>query len=364
MSSYRQWAVDVGVALAVTALLVALIETAPTYVSVTTYTLVLSSSVAVALRRRFPVAVLLFCLTCTVNVYIVDRPGIPVELPLLCALFSAMRYGHRLIGVTCGVTYLLSMVVMNVFILPGHPAREEIQDRIMLLGWFVAAMILGEAARLREKRAADQARNHEEVLRRQAGEERLRIARELHDSLTHSISVIKLHAGVAVHLAQKRGEEVPESLLAIQEASGDAVRELRATLGALRGAPEDNGLDRLTDLIERARGTGLPVRLTITGKQRRLPAEIDRAAYRIVQEALTNVTRHAEAGSVDVHLGFDPRLLTVRIEDDGKATPAAQPVPGVGLIGMRERITALGGSMSARPRENGGFLVRAELPVR
>nr|WP_225953832.1 sensor histidine kinase [Kibdelosporangium phytohabitans] len=200
-------------------------------------------------------------------------------------------------------------------------------------------------------------------MRRQAGEERLRIARELHDSLTHSISVIKLHAGVAVHLARKRGEEVPESLLAIQEASGDAVRELRATLGVLRGTPDDNGLDRLTDLIERARGTGLPVRLTITGRQRRLPTEIDRAAYRIVQEALTNVTRHAEADSVDVQLDFDPRLLTVQVDDDGKATPAALPVPGVGLIGMRERITALGGSMSARPRENGGFRVRAELPV-
>ncbi|ALG12589.1 sensor histidine kinase [Kibdelosporangium phytohabitans] len=363
MSSYRRWAEDGGVALAVAALLIALIETSPTHVSVTTYTLALSSSLAITLRRRFPVTVLLFCLTCTVNVYIIDRPDIPIELPLLCALFSAMRYGHRLIGITSGAGYLLSMVVMNVFILPGHPAREEIQDRIMLLGWFVAAMILGEAARLREKRAAEQVRNQEETMRRQAGEERLRIARELHDSLTHSISVIKLHAGVAVHLARKRGEEVPESLLAIQEASGDAVRELRATLGVLRGTPDDNGLDRLTDLIERARGTGLPVRLTITGRQRRLPTEIDRAAYRIVQEALTNVTRHAEADSVDVQLDFDPRLLTVQVDDDGKATPAALPVPGVGLIGMRERITALGGSMSARPRENGGFRVRAELPV-
>lgn len=355
---------DIGLALAVTALLVATAETAPKPVSVTAYTLVMCSAAAVALRRRFPVTVLLFCLTCTVNVYIIDRPGIPIELPLLCALYSAMRYGHTVISFVSGGTYLLSMVVLNVFILPGHPAREDIQDRIMLLGWVVAATVLGVAARMREKRAEEQARNHDETLRRRAGEERLRIARELHDSLTHSISVIKLHAGVAVHLARKRGEEVPEALLAIQEASGDAVRELRATLGTLRGEPEDNGLDRLTDLIERARGTGLVVRLAVTGRRRPLPTEIDRAAYRIVQEALTNVTRHAAASSADVRLGFGTRVLTVRIDDDGSATAGVPPVPGVGLIGMRERVTALGGSVNAEPRAQGGFQVRAELPVR
>ncbi|RSM77705.1 sensor histidine kinase [Kibdelosporangium aridum] len=363
MSTYRQWAVDIGVAVAVTALLIALVEASPHPLSVTGYTLMLTSSLSIALRRRFPVPVVLLCAICTVNVYILDGPDIPIEVPLLCALFSALRFGHRVIGIGTGVTYLLTMVVFNVFVLPGHPAREEIQDRILLLGWFVAAMVLGETARLREKRAVDQARNHEETLRRQAGEERLRIARELHDSLTHSISVIKVHAGVAIHLARKRGEEVPEALLAIQEASTDAVRELRETLSVLRGEPDSSGLDRLDDLVDRARSTGLPVQLTITGQQRPLPTEIDRAAYRIVQEALTNVTRHASADAATVHVGFGKRMLTLQIDDDGTATPDTPPVPGVGLIGMRERVTSLGGSLSAAPRKSGGFTVRAELPV-
>jgi signal transduction histidine kinase len=254
-------------------------------------------------------------------------------------------------------------VVMNVAILPGHPAREEIQDRVMLLGWFVAAMMLGEAARLREKRAADQVRSHQETVLRQAGEERLRIARELHDSLTHSISVIKVQAGVAVHLARKRNEDVSEALLAIQEASSDAVRELRETLSVLRGEPDTSGLERLDDLVERTRSTGLPIELVITGNRRALPDEIDRAAYRIVQESLTNITRHAGTASARVHLGYSSKELTVQIDDDGKATPDTESVPGVGLIGMRERITALGGVLSAAAKPDGGFRVRAELPL-
>jgi signal transduction histidine kinase len=224
-------------------------------------------------------------------------------------------------------------------------------------------MVLGEAARLREKRAADLIRSHEETMRRQAGDERLRIARELHDSLTHSISVIKVQAGVAVHLARKRNEEIPEALLAIQEASGDAVRELRETLSTLRGEPETSGLDRLDDLVQRTEAIGLPVELAITGERTNLPQAIDRAAYRIVQESLTNITRHAGCTSATVHLDYRSRKLTVQIDDDGQATPAAQPAPGLGLIGMRERVTALGGALSAAPKKNGGFRVRAELPV-
>jgi signal transduction histidine kinase len=175
--------------------------------------------------------------------------------------------------------------------------------------------------------------------------------------------VIKVQAGVAVHLARKRNEEVPEALLAIQEASGDAVRELRQTLSVLRGEPDTSGLDRLDDLVERTKVTGLPVELTITGSRRTLPEDIDQAAYRIVQEALTNVTRHANAACAKVHIGYGTRELTVQIDDDGQAAPDANPVPGLGLIGMRERVTALGGALSAAPRQEGGFRVRAELPV-
>jgi signal transduction histidine kinase len=205
-------------------------------------------------------------------------------------------------------------------------------------------------------------------------EERLRIARELHDSLTHSISVIQVQAGVAVHLTRKRGEDVPPALLAIQEAGADAVRELRATLGVLRSEEDGDGtgLSQLDSLVARARAAGLPVTVTVTGAERPLPPEADQAAYRIVQEALTNVSRHAGAASASVHLHYTPQALSIQVDDDGKvpATSTGTPAgirpsgPGLGLVGMRERVSALGGRLQAGPRDDGGFQVRAELPAR
>jgi signal transduction histidine kinase len=263
------------------------------------------------------------------------------------------------------------VVVLNITVNHAEP-RVVVQDRFLLFGWLVAAVAVGQAfrqweayVREAEERAADAERTREEVARRRAVEERLRIARELHDSLTHTISVIKVQAGVAVHLARKRGEQVPEALLAIQEASGEATRELRTTLGVLRDVaePPANGLDRLPDLVERARAAGLPATVTITGEQRPLPAEIERAAYRIVQEALTNVSRHAGPASATIRINYLDGGLAVQVDDDGLATPAHAPVPGIGLLGMRERVSALGGRLTAEPRPEGGFTVRAELPV-
>jgi signal transduction histidine kinase len=207
-----------------------------------------------------------------------------------------------------------------------------------------------------------------------AVEERLRIARELHDSLTHSISVIQVQAGVAVHLARKRGEDVPPALAAIQEAGADAARELRATLGVLRSEEDGDGsgLGQLDSLVARARAAGLPVTVTVTGTQRPLPPGVDQAAYRIVQEALTNVSRHAGAASASVHLHYLPETLSVQVDDDGKGAVISTGIstgtrpsgPGLGLVGMRERVSALGGQLQAGPQDDGGFRVRAELPAR
>ena len=225
-----------------------------------------------------------------------------------------------------------------------------------------------------EQRAEEAERTRDEAARRRAMEERLRIARELHDSLTHSISVIQVQAGVAVHLARKRGEDVPLALLAIQEAGADAGRELRETLGVLRSEEDadGSGLSQLESLVARARAAGLPVTVTVTGAQRPLPPEADQAAYRIVQEALTNVSRHAGAASASVHLHYRPGTLSIQVDDDGKGRVTstgtgngARPSgPGLGLVGMRERVSALGGQLQAGPRDAGGFRVRAELPAR
>jgi signal transduction histidine kinase len=228
-----------------------------------------------------------------------------------------------------------------------------------------------------EQRAEEAERTRDEVARRRAVEERLRIARELHDSLTHSISVIQVQAGVAVHLARKRGEEVPPALLAIHAAGADAARELRATLGVLRDQdqgtsedPDGSGLDYLDGMVTRARSAGLPVTVTVTGTRRPLPPAVDQAAYRIVQEALTNTSRYARTAdgggqaSAWVVLHYAQDALTVQVNDDGNGGGAKSAGPGLGLIGMRERVSALGGRLHAGPRDGGGFQVRAELPVR
>jgi signal transduction histidine kinase len=245
-------------------------------------------------------------------------------------------------------------------------------------GWFISAGVMAVAAgmwqlhlREVEQRAEEAERTRDEVARRRAVEERLRIARELHDSLTHSISVIQVQAGVAVHLARKRGEDVPPALLAIQEAGTDAARELRATLGVLRSqGPDDgedydgSGLGQLDSLVARARSAGLPVTVTVTGTQRELTQDVEQAAYRIVQEALTNVSRHAGRACASVHLHYAQDALTVQVNDDGKGSGTKSAGTGLGLIGMRERVSALGGRLHAGPREDGGFQVRAELPAR
>jgi signal transduction histidine kinase len=242
----------------------------------------------------------------------------------------------------------------------------------------VALRMWGLHVRDLEQRADEAERTREEAARARAMEERLRIARELHDSLTHSISVISVQSGVAVHLARKRGEDVPPALLAIQEASTDAARELRTTLSALRSDEDGDcsGLGHLGSLAVRARAAGLPVTVTVTGAERALPPAVDQAAYRIVQEALNNVTRHAGLARASVHLHYEPDALSIQVDDDGAGTTSTMstssasisgsttPGPGLGLIGMRERVTALGGRLHAGPRDDGGFQVRAEFPAR
>ncbi|MZG19255.1 sensor histidine kinase, partial [Streptomyces sp. SID5914] len=255
------------------------------------------------------------------------------------------------------------------------PGTQNAAERAGLLaGWFLCAVVTGLADRnwqayLRqtEQRALEAERTREEAALRRAGEERLRIARELHDSLTHSISIVKLQAGVAIHLARKRGDEVPPALLAIQEAGGEAMRELRSALQVLR-ADEPAGTPAL--LVERARAAGLAVDLTVTGDERPLPRALDRAAYRIVQEALTNAARHAGPAKVRVRIDYgtpnsrqSTRELTIEVDDDGAADPARPPALGTGLTGMHERVSALGGTLRAAPRAEGGFSVRARLPL-
>ncbi|MGJ6964974.1 sensor histidine kinase [Streptosporangium sp. G11] len=338
------------------------------------YALLLAGTLPLAARRRFPAVIALVTAVCMMAYSVRAAVGPPTAFPVLVAVYTTVLTGHRAAAVAAGAVFLGGNLVVGLSSEAGAEAGSggfSQQSTGLLIGWFVAAGVMGVVSRHRgddlrraEERAAEAERTREETARRRADEERLRIARELHDSLTHSISVIKVQAGVAVHLARKRGEEVPVPLLAIQEASGEAMRELRATLEVLRDdEPPGSGLDRLAELVERSRATGLPATVIVDGERRALSADVDRTAYRIVQEALTNAARHAGPAVASVRITYGPEALTVQIDDDGSAAPGAAPVPGVGLSGMRERVTALGGRLRAGPRTEGGFSVRAELPV-
>lgn len=371
----RAYARDAALAVVIAGGLVAAAGIAPpgrTEMDPLGYVLLVIGGLALAGRRRSPVVVLLLTTGCVLGYLLRGYPGVAAAVPVMIALFTAVNRGHRRIVAVPGAA-LVAVALTDLTVVHGPAARQVFQDRALLAGWLVASGVLGETFRqwaayldAAEQRAAEAERTREETARRRAGEERLRIARELHDSLTHSISIIKVQTGVAIHLARKRGEEVPGTLLAVQEASREAMRELRATLEVLRG-PEDettgSGLDRLDDLVERARSAGLPATVTVSGSRRALPAAVERAAFRIVQEALTNVSRHAGPASAAVHISYGAEDLTVQVDDDGRGPAEGATAPGVGLIGMRERVSALGGRLRAEPRSEGGFSVRADLPV-
>jgi signal transduction histidine kinase len=202
--------------------------------------------------------------------------------------------------------------------------------------------------------------------------ERLRIARELHDVVAHSFAAISLHAGVAEHVKDDRPEQVGEALRAIKAVSGEAARELRAIVGMLRrvddGQPAaaSRGVGGLDALAATTTSAGVPTRVAISGRPRPLLAAVDQAAYRIVQESLTNVLRHAGPASASVRVAYEPGRLVIEVVDDGHARGASDgadaPGTGHGIAGMRERARALGGHLEAGERTGGGFRVRASLP--
>ncbi|GAA3220076.1 sensor histidine kinase [Dactylosporangium siamense] len=354
----RDWVVAAGVA---AILLLAGLSEQSTGPGVIGGVLLVAGGLALAVRRRAPVAVLIVTGSCAVGY---QAAGYNVfAVGYLIAVYAAVRAGHRTATVVTSVIMLAALPLAAMASGLHDAARAFAQARgVLELAWLIAAGAAGEALRQAERRADEAERGREESALRRADEERLHIARELHDSLTHQISVIKVQAEAAVHLAQKRGEQVPEALLAIRDAGREAARELRATLETLRddGGTERCGLDQLPDLVRRAVP---PATLTIEGQRTDLPAAVDRTAYRIVQESLTNVARHAAATTTSVRVAYRPGAVHLQVDDDGRATPGTAPVPGVGLLGMRERVTALGGRLRAEARREGGFTVQAELPV-
>ncbi|MFE4540018.1 sensor histidine kinase [Streptomyces scopuliridis] len=328
------------------------------------YVLLAAGGLALVARRRAPLTVLAVTGLCAVGYQAVGFDVLAVSY--LVAVYGAVRAGQRAVTVAASVAML---VVLHLTALVFHdgPAGEALAQarHVLELAWLIAAFAAGEALRQAEQRADEAERTREETARRRADEERLHIARELHDSLTQQISIIKVQSEVAVHVARRRGEQVPEALLAIQEAGREATRELRATLEALRDddTTPPRGLDHIPKLVEQASRAGLEATLMVEGQRTDVPAAVGRTAYRIVQESLTNIARHADASSASVRIVYRADSLAIQVDDDGQATPTTVPKPGLGLLGMRERVTALGGRLRAQQTAEGGFTVEAELPV-
>jgi signal transduction histidine kinase len=322
--------------------------------------------VALVFRRRYPVAVLWVTLLAALA-----PSGVwPANLSLIVAFFTAATGGHRRAAWVVIVTGYAGNVWLVPLAFGNEPA--SLTFALALLGWLAVLVIAAELVRARRERAA-QARAAQQVdQQRQASEERLQMARELHDVIGHTISLINVQAGVGLDLMDSRPEQARAALAAIKSASREALDELRAMLAALRQSGEDvplapsPGLDRLPELVELTRAAGLSLITEVLGNPEPLPAAADLAAYRIIQESLTNVARHAGPVSAVVRLSWDTHALRIEVRDNGRAlggrgAPASGT--GTGISGMRQRALALGGQLDAGPRPGGGFTVTARLPL-
>ncbi|WP_017237752.1 sensor histidine kinase [Streptomyces sp. SS] len=345
------------------------------------WALILVGCGALYFRRRQPVAVAVVTLLACVVYYPLSAQDGPLMIAFALALYTTAAEGRFAAAVALAAVTLLAVGVGEIRQQPGHRQIDD-TSLAMLAGWLISLVAVGRAQRTRtaylhevEQRALAAEREQEARARQSATEERLRIAREVHDVLGHSISLINVQSGAALHrLGKGPAPEAglataTEALEAVKATSKDALRELRATLGMLRRAdeatptvPASSGLALLGDLVERARGAGLDVRTSTTGTPVPLPPPVDLAAYRIVQESLTNVTRHAGAGTVRVTLDWGADAVRLRIADDGGGTPEDGPL-GSGIRGMAERARAFGGELTARNADGGGFVVDARLPL-
>jgi signal transduction histidine kinase len=276
--------------------------------------------------------------------------------------------GHRVAAVSALVVGYVSFLWLPYLV--GTEPAPGLGVSLGLGAWLLVLLTVSEIGRSRREHVAERARTTAEEARRRASEERLRIARELHDVLAHNISLINVQAGVALHLMDERPEQARTALTAIKQASNEALGELRSVLDILRGGQESpprtptSGLARLDDLVARSDAAGLRVTTRIDGTPRLLPPRVDLAAFRIVQEALTNVTRHAAAKHVEISISYGDRDLIVQIDDDGHGPASQSASGGKGISGMRERATALDGELETGAGPQGGFRVKARLPMR
>ncbi|MEU9475117.1 histidine kinase [Streptomyces sp. NPDC048191] len=339
--------------------------------------LMLLAAATLVFRRRAPKAVLAVTGVLSVVECVTGDPRAPVAMSAVIALYTVAATTDRTTTWRVG---LLTMTVLTAAAMLGGPLPWYAQENLGVLAWTGIGATAGDAVRSRRavvqairERAERAERTREEEARRRVAEERLRIARDLHDVVAHHIALVNVQAGVAAHVMDKRPDQAKEALAHVREASRSALDELRATVGLLRqsGDPEAPtepapGLSRLEELAGTFRNAGLPVQVARADQGTDLPAAVDLAAYRIVQEALTNVRKHAgpEAKAEVSVVRVGPNIEVTVLDDGAGAAGVPGAGGGHGLLGMRERVTALRGTLTTGPRYGGGFRVHAILPLK
>jgi signal transduction histidine kinase len=338
------------------------------------YVLTAAAFLPLAFRRHSPLAVLAVT-TVIAAVYEVGLfpPNLVLIAPLI-ALYTVATMRDRRTVLGAGA---LSAVVQLGAVWMTVGSTGFWGECVRVLALLGVAAAIGDATRNRrayvaevEQRAVDAERSREEEARRRVDEERLRIARELHDVTAHSLSIIAVQSGAASYVIDTDPAEARRALDAIRRTSKDALEELRAMLGVLRAVGESDapltpvpGLARLGDLVAPLIEAGYEVESRIDDQIGEVPAVVEGSAYRIVQESLTNVVRHAGMCRVWLTLSRTNGALSITVEDDGVTPALPLPEGRHGLAGMRERVVALGGTFEAGPREGGGFRVTATLPI-
>lgn len=327
------------------------------------YVLLTVAALAFLVRRRAPL-VTLTAVTAAAGAYLaLDYPYGPILIAVAAAsFFVALRRPPRTAAVAGG---LAALTLFATDLAASGTSAVDVVVAVAELGWAVIPTIIGaliRVARLAHTDAAEQGR------RREVDEERLRLAREVHDVVGHGLSVISLQAGVALHVLDRRPEEARTALEAIRRASTDALDELRVTLALVRDQPVASrapvsGMGRMPGLLTEVRLCGLPVDVHVEGASADLPPDVDQVAFRVVQEALTNALRHSGAGRVDVTLQYERHSVRILVDDDGHAVTATPAAAGHGLTGLRERVQQVGGRCSAGPRPDGGWRLEAVLPT-
>lgn len=378
LRSFRPRRVDVGISLALLFLSVAstfiitLVDPVPGDRDPWPwgYALIALACLTVLWRGTHPHVVALLSMTAATVYYPL---GFPDGVVMLCAavmLYTLVRWGYRRFGWSLGLGLFIALNLWE-FVGENNVRPEALGVIAWALVLLCAAEVMRSRAEYRQadrRRRAEAARTREEGLLRQASEARLHLARDVHDTVAHNISLINVQASTALYLMDSEPTRASEALATIKQASKDTLTELRSILDVLRAADEGAprapvpGLGRVDELADNTRSAGIDVRVEERGAPRHLPTGTGAAAYRIVQEALTNVVRHADASSASVRVEYLPTALRVEVIDDGRGANGAV-VPGQGMIGMGERAALVGGTVDARPLRGGGFRVRAWLPT-